>query len=115
MQELSLVPPLFNFDLLVALLSLRLGFQYDTSYFSARFDHKLPLLNLGPYFEMPKLRELHLEHIFFGPEMQCNLFPSQQRSSPIEDLRLIDCSPQTVGILAKMPLPVESLNRLSLK
>lgn len=55
---------------------------------------------------MPNLRKLQVEHISFEPELHYDSFTSQQRISPIEDLRLIDCSLQTVGILTEMLLSV---------
>lgn len=115
LQELSLSPPPYDFELPVAPSSLILDFYYDRRSFWTQCYDEPPLLKLGQYFRMPKLRKLQVEHISFEPQLHVDPFPVQQRSSPIEDLRLFDCSPQTVGILAKMLISIKCLKRLSLE
>ena len=47
--------------------------------------------------------------------MHRECFPSQQRFSPVEGLRIIGCSPQTVEVLATILISVNCLKRLSLE
>ena len=115
LQELSLSPPPFDFELLVEPPSLRLDFYYDRTTFWNQYYAETPRLNLEPYFQMPNLRKLQIEHISFEDQMHYRSFPVQRNPSPIEDLRFIDCSPQTTGILTRMLLSVKCLKRLALE
>ena len=114
-QELSLSPPPFDLELPLKPTSLRLDFHYDRLAFWQSSCHGTPRLMLEQYFRMPHLRKLQVEHISFEPDMHHDSFAGPQRVSPIEDLRFVDCSPQTVGVLAKILLSVKSLKRLSLE
>lgn len=115
LQELSLSPPPNDFKLPIAPSDLRLDFYYDRSAFWAQSFDRVPLLNLGQYFKLPKLRKLQVEHISFEPEIHVASFPGQEMPSPIEDLCFIDCSPQIVGVLAGMLLSVKCLKQLTLE
>lgn len=114
-QELSLIPPPFDFVVPIKPSSLRLDFHYDRSSFWALSCNGTPRLDLGPYFQMSDLRKLQVEHISFESKMLRDSFASPQKPSPVEDLRFIDCSPQTVGVLTKMLLTVKRLKRLLLE
>lgn len=115
-KELSLIPPPHKFVVPIQPSSLRLDFHYDRSVFWALSCYEpTPPVDLGPYFQRPELRKLQVEHISFEPDMHHDAFASPQEPSPIEDLRFIDSSPQTVGVLTKMLHSVKSLKRLILE
>ena len=114
LQELSLSPPPSDFDLPIKPTSLRLDFHYDRSTFWKLSCYEVPRLKLGQYFKMPDLRKLQIEHISFEPTMHEDSFPGPQQPSPIETLTFVDCSPLTVGVLAKMLLSVKCLKFLCL-
>lgn len=115
LQELSLSPPPSNLELPLKPTSLRLDFHYDRSTFWQLSCYDFQTLKLEQYFRMSNLRKLQVEHISFEPEMHHDSFAGLQQLSPIEDLRFIDCSPQTVGVLAEILLSVKCLKRLSLE
>lgn len=115
LQELSLSPPPFNLELPLEPTSLRLDYHYNRSTFWQLSYYNAQKLKLEQYFRMPNLRKLQVEHISFEPDMHHDSFADSQQLSPIEDLRFIDCSPQTVGVLAKILLSVKCLKRLSLE
>ena len=115
LQELSLSPPPSHFELPVKPKFLRLDFHYDRSNFWKHTCYEIPQLKLEQYFRMSDLRKLQVEHISFEPKMHEDAFLVPQQLSAIEDIRFIDCSPQTVGVLAKMLLSVKCLRKLTLE
>lgn len=115
LQELSLSPPPSHLELPLKPTSLRLDFHYDRSTFWQLSCYDTHTLNLEQYLWMSNLRKLQVDHISFEPEMHHDGFAGPQQISPIEDLRFIDCSPQTVGVLAKILLSVKCLKKLSLE
>ena len=64
---------------------------------------------------MLNLWKLQVGHISFEPQMHEDAFQVPQQLSPIEDIRFINCSPQTVGVLAKVLLSVKCLEKLILE
>ncbi|MCJ1456539.1 hypothetical protein MMC28_006900 [Mycoblastus sanguinarius] len=124
LYELSLNPPPLDFDLEInpGLESLRLDFYYDRFAFwvdEGRFFPELPRLNLAQYFwisTLPQLRKIQIEHISFISELHADRFSDRPaRSSLIQDLRLIDCSPQKLGILPTILLSIKALKRFVLE
>lgn len=80
-KELSLMPPPHNFVVPIKPSSLRLDFHYDRSVSWALTCYEPPPLDLTPYFRMPRLRKLQVEHIFFRTR-RCITIPSRVRRNP---------------------------------
>ena len=114
LKELSLNPPPSRYDLPTNPMTtfLRLDFHYDRTTFWQGWPGfpVVPSLELTQFFYINHIRKLQIEHISFAPELHRDPFSlSQDRASLIEDLRFIDCSPQTIGKLPDLLLLPKSL------
>ena len=120
LRELSLNPPPSSYDLPTNPMTtfLRLDFHYNrTTFWQGWPDFPaVPSLELKQFFYINHIRKLQIEHISFAPELHRDaFFYSQHRASIIEDLRFIDCSPQTTGKLPDLLLLPKSLKRFVLE
>lgn len=111
LRELSLNPPPSRYDFPTNPMTtfLRLDFHYDRTTFWQGFP-SLPPLELTQFFYIDHIRKLQIEHISLAPELHRGPFSIRRdKTSLIDDLRFIDCSPQTVGKLPDLLLLPQSL------
>lgn len=117
LRELSLNPPPSRFDFPTNPTTnfLRLDFYHNIPSFWHPFP-AIPPLELTQFFYINHIRKLQIEHISFAPGFHRDPFsPRRQRTSLIEDLHFIDCSPQTVGKLPNLLLLPQSLKSFVLE
>lgn len=117
LRELCLNPPPFfdyGFNTNEVTKSLRLDFNYNRREFWN--GSEVSRLCLPQYLRIDRIRKLQIEHISFVPEMHRPPFTScPPRSSPIQELRFVDCSPQELGILPDTLLLIKELKAFMLE
>ena len=121
LQELSLNPPIpYNSRIKVlptsqTLTSMRLDFFYNRLNFWQ--SSRVPTtIDLTEYLFKARLRKLQVEHISFAPQFHAHDFTPaavghRHGTSRIEELRFIDCSPRTLGVLPGMLRSIRHLKR----
>lgn len=125
LQELSLNPPIqYNSRVKVlptspTLTFMRLDFFHDSAIFW-QSSSKPTSIDLTEYLLKAGLRKLHVEHISFATRFHAHDFSpaavgSRYGSSRLEELRFIDCSPSTLGILPGMLRSIRHLKRFVLE
>lgn len=71
---------------------------------------------LSQYLWIDHIRKLEIEHISFNTDMHRPAFSSRSpRTSLVEELRFVDCSPQALGVLPNLLLMIKRLKAFVLE